>query len=50
MEFYEWVFCFSSFKEVSVKEVINNVNIKRVDLMIGCNGFFFFRMKKLGNL
>ncbi len=49
MEPYEWAFCFSSFKEASVKEAINNVNTKRADLMTGCNGFPFSRMKKSGN-
>ena len=45
---YEWAFCFSSFKEASVKDAINKVNTQKTDLMKGCNGFPFSRMKKSG--
>lgn len=46
MEPYEWAFCFSSFKEASVKDASNEVNTQKTDLMTGCNGFPFSRMKK----
>ena len=49
MKPFEWAFCFSSFKEESVKNAINKVNTQKTDLMKGCNGFPFSRMKKSGN-
>lgn len=48
MEPYEWAFCFSSFEEVSVKDATSKVNTQTTDLMTGCNGFPFSRMKKSG--
>lgn len=46
MKPYEWAFCFSSFKEASIKNATNRVNTQKTDLMTGCNGFPFSRMKK----
>ena len=46
MKPYEWAFCFSSFKEASIKDATNRVNTQKTDLMTGCNGFPFSRMKK----
>ncbi|MEM9548046.1 MAG: hypothetical protein AAGA77_18840 [Bacteroidota bacterium] len=48
MEPFEWAFCFSSFEEASVEEAINKVNTQKTDLMKGCNGFPFSRMKPSG--
>ncbi|NRB48148.1 MAG: hypothetical protein HRU41_10785 [Saprospiraceae bacterium] len=48
MDPYEWAFCFSSFEEVSVEDATNKVNTQKTDLMTGCNGFPFSRMKKSG--
>lgn len=45
---YEWAFCFSSFKEASIEDAIEKVNTQKADLMTGCNGFPFSRMKKSG--
>lgn len=46
---YEWAFCFSSYEEANVKDAINKVNTQKTDLMTGCNGFPFSRMKKVNN-
>jgi len=48
MDPYEWAFCFSSFEEASIEDAINKVNTQKNDLMTGCNGFPFSRMKKSG--
>ncbi len=47
MDPYEWAFCFSSFEEAKPEDAINKVNTKKSDLMNGCNGFPFSRMKKV---
>jgi len=43
---YEWAFCFSSFEAVSVAHAIDSVNTQKTDLMKGCNGYPFSRMKR----
>ena len=45
MEPYEWAFCFSSFEEKSKDDAVNALNAQKSDLMSGCNGFPFSRMK-----
>ncbi|MEM6805452.1 MAG: hypothetical protein AAF696_28905 [Bacteroidota bacterium] len=45
MKPYIWAFCFSSFKEASIKEAIHTTTTQKTDLMKGCNGFPFSRMK-----
>jgi len=45
---YEWAFCFSSYEEASIKDAIKNVNTDKSDMMSGCNGFPFSRMKRVG--
>ncbi|MEM6397146.1 MAG: hypothetical protein AAF741_12425 [Bacteroidota bacterium] len=44
---YEWAFCFSNYDEPSVKDAVKNTNTQKSDLMTGCNGFPFSRMKRL---
>lgn len=48
MEPYEWAFCFSSYAATSVEEATTQVNTDKTDLMTGCDGFPFSRMKRLG--
>ncbi len=48
MELYEWAFCFSSYAAASVEEATTQVNTRKTDLMTGCDGFPFSRMKRLG--
>lgn len=48
MEPYEWAFCFSSYAATSVEEATSQVNTQKTDLMTGCDGFPFSRMKRLG--
>ncbi|MTB52077.1 hypothetical protein [Lewinella sp. W8] len=43
---YEWALCFSSYDEISVENAIDSVNTDKSNLMTGCNGFPFSRMKR----
>ena len=48
MKPYEWAFCFSSFEAASVEAAVNSVGTDKSDLMKGCNGYPFSRMKRRG--
>ena len=43
---YEWAFCFSSFEAASVAHAVDSVHTQKTDLMKGCNGYPFSRMKR----
>ena len=43
---YEWAFCFSSFEAASVAHAVDSVHTQETDLMKGCNGYPFSRMKR----
>lgn len=47
---YEWAFCFSNYEEATYQEALNKVNPQRSNLMGGCNGYPFTRMKRTSEM
>ncbi len=43
---YEWAFCFSSYEEMTAEEARDKSNTDKANLMKGCGGYPFSRMKR----